>query len=67
MSDEVLPTIFEGRVHRDEGRPVTLGELLMGLQDAGRLAEEQRTRERIAKERRDAFQPLVRDSKEAFT
>ena len=54
-ADEVLPTIFEGRVHRDEGRPVTLGELLMGLQDAGRLAEEQRTRERIAKERRDAL------------
>ena len=54
-ADDVLPTIFEGRVHRDEGRPVTLGELLMGLQDAGRLAEEQRTRERIAKERRDAL------------
>ena len=43
-ADDVLPTIFEGRVHRDEGRPVTLGELLMGLQEAGRLAEEQRTR-----------------------
>ena len=54
-ADEVLPTIFEGRVHRDEGRPVTLGELLMGLQEAGRLAEEQRTRERIAKERREAL------------
>ena len=27
----------------------------MGLQEAGRLAEEQRTRERIAKERRDAL------------
>lgn len=54
-ADNVLPTIFEGRVHRDEGRPVTLGELLMGLQEAGRLAEEQRTRERIAKERRDAL------------
>lgn len=54
-ADGVLPTIFEGRVHRDEGRPVTLGELLMGLQEAGRLAEEQRTRERIAKERRDAL------------
>ena len=54
-ADDVLPTIFEGRVHRDEGRPVTLGELLMGLQEAGRLAEEQRTRERIAKERREAL------------
>ena len=54
-ADDVLPTIFEGRVHRDEGRPVTLGELLIGLQEAGRLAEEQRTRERIAKERREAL------------
>ena len=31
-----------------------MGELLLGLQDASRLAEEQRTRERIAKERREA-------------
>mgnify|MGYP001285916549 FL=1 len=54
-ADDVLPSIFEGRVHRDEGRPVTLGELLMGLQEAGRLAEEQRTRERIAQERREAL------------
>ena len=54
-ADDVLPSIFEGRVHREEGRPVTLGELLMGLQEAGRLAEEQRTRERIAQERRGAF------------
>ncbi len=54
-ADEVLPSIFEGRVHREEGRPVTLGELLMGLQEAGRLAEEQRTRERIAHERREAL------------
>jgi chromatin segregation and condensation protein Rec8/ScpA/Scc1 (kleisin family) len=55
-ADEVLPSIFEGRIHRDESRPVTLGELLMGLQDAGRLAEEQRLREQIAKERREAHQ-----------
>lgn len=53
-ADDALPSIFEGRIHRDEGRPVTLGELLMGLQDASRIAEEQRTRERIAKERREA-------------
>jgi predicted nucleic acid-binding protein len=46
--------MFEGRIHRDESRPVTLGELLMGLQDAGRLASEQRLREEIAKERREA-------------
>ncbi|SUZ94530.1 uncharacterized protein METZ01_LOCUS47384, partial [marine metagenome] len=55
-ADEVLPSIFEGRIHRDESRPVTLGELLLGLQDAGRLAEEQRLREQIAKERREAHQ-----------
>ena len=53
-ADEVLPSMFEGRIHREEGRPVTLGELLMGLQAAGRLSEEQRMREQIAKERREA-------------
>ena len=53
-ADEALPSIFEGRIHGKEGRPVTLGELLLGLKDAGRIAEEQRTRERIAKERREA-------------
>ena len=37
-ADEALPSIFEGRIHRDQGRPVTLGELLLGLQDASRLA-----------------------------
>ena len=53
-ADEALPSIFEGRIHGKEGRPVTLGELLLGLKDAGRIAEELRTRERIAKERREA-------------
>ena len=53
-ADEALPQMFEGRIHRDESRPVTLGELLMGLQDACRLAAEQRLREEIAKERREA-------------
>ena len=51
-ASETLPQMF----HRDESRPVTLGELLMGLQDAGRLAAEQRMREEIAKERRDAHE-----------
>ncbi len=41
-ASDVLPTMFEGRIHREEGRPVTLGELLMGLQAAGRLSEEQK-------------------------
>ncbi len=53
-ADEALPSMFEGRIHREEGRPVTLGELLLGLKDASRIAEEQRTRERIARERREA-------------
>ena len=53
-ADEVLPSIFEGRIHREEGRPVTLGELLLGLRDAGKSAEDQRLREKIAKERREA-------------
>ena len=53
-ASDVLPSMFEGRIHRDEGRPVTLGELLMGLQAAGRLSEEQKIREQIAKERREA-------------
>mgnify|MGYP006131695017 CR=1 FL=1 len=53
-ASDVLPSMFEGRIHREEGRPVTLGELLMGLQNAGRLSEEQKMREQIAKERREA-------------
>jgi len=53
-ADDALPSMFEGRIHGKEGRPVTLGELRMGLKDASRIAEEQRTRERIAKERREA-------------
>ena len=53
-ADEALPQMIEGRIHRDESRPVTLGELLLGLQDAGRLAAAARLREEIAKERREA-------------
>ena len=53
-ADDALPSMFEGRIHGKEGRHVTLGELLLGLKDASRIAEEQRTRERIAKERREA-------------
>ena len=55
-ADDSLPSMFEGRIHREEGRPVTLGELLLGLKDASRIAEEQRIRERIAKERREAHE-----------
>ncbi|HJM29801.1 MAG TPA: hypothetical protein QF525_01260 [Candidatus Thalassarchaeaceae archaeon] len=53
-ADEVLPSMFEGRIHRGESRPVTLSELLMGLQSAKQISEDQRLREEIAKERREA-------------
>jgi chromatin segregation and condensation protein Rec8/ScpA/Scc1 (kleisin family) len=53
-ADGVLPSMFEGRIHREESRPVTLGELLMGLQSAKKISEEQILREQIAKERREA-------------
>ena len=58
-ASDVLPTMLEGRIHREEGRPVTLGELLMGLQAAGRLSEEQKMREEIAKERREANEKAI--------
>ena len=53
-ADTVLPSMFEGRIHREESRPVTLGELLMGLQSAKQISEDLKLREQIAKERREA-------------
>ena len=53
-ADNVLPSMFEGRIHREESRPVTLGELLMGLQSAKQISEDLKLREQIAKERREA-------------
>ena len=53
-ADTVLPSMFEGRIHRGESRPVTLGELLMGLQSAKQISEDLKLREQIAKERREA-------------
>ena len=53
-ADSVLPSMFEGRIHRDESRPVTLLELLMGLQSAKQISEDLKLREQIAKERREA-------------
>ena len=44
-ADEVLPTLFDGRVRRDEGRPVTLGELLSAFKDAADDAEALQQRE----------------------
>ena len=43
------PTLFDGRIKRDEGRPVTLAELLSCLSEAHNEAEERRLRE-IARE-----------------
>jgi hypothetical protein len=53
-ADSVLPSMFEGRIHREESRPVTLLELLMGLQSAKQISEDLKLREQIAKERREA-------------
>ena len=53
-ADNVLPSMFEGRIHRKASRPVTLGELLMGLQSAKQISEDLKLREQIAKERREA-------------
>ena len=44
-ADELLPSLFGERVRRDEGRPVTLGELLSAFKDAAEDAEEIKLRE----------------------
>ncbi len=44
-ADELLPKLFDGRVRRDEGRPVTLGELLSAFKDAADDAEALKVRE----------------------
>jgi chromatin segregation and condensation protein Rec8/ScpA/Scc1 (kleisin family) len=43
--DEILPSLFDERIRRDEGRPVTLGELLSAFKDAADDAEELKIRE----------------------
>ena len=40
-----LPDLLDGRIKREEGRPVTLAELLLSLQGAHQEAEERRIRE----------------------
>lgn len=52
-ADSVLPSLFDERVRRAEGRPVTLGELLSAFKDAADDAEELKLREanRIAHEK----------------
>ena len=44
-ADNALSLIFDERVRRDEGRPVTLGELLSAFKDAADDAEELHLRE----------------------
>ncbi|MBL6884274.1 MAG: hypothetical protein ISR21_01100 [Candidatus Poseidoniaceae archaeon] len=44
-ADEFLPDLLENRVRRDEGRPVTLVELLSAFKDASDDAESLRLRE----------------------
>ena len=53
---EDLPSMFEGRIQREEGRPVTLGELLLGLKAASRISQEESLRMKIAEERRKALE-----------
>ena len=45
-ADDVLENLFDERVRRDEGRPVTLGELLSALKDAADDADAQKIREK---------------------
>lgn len=52
-ADEVLPNLFDERIRRDEGRPVTLAELLSAFKDAADDAASLKQREinRIEHER----------------
>ena len=45
QADEILPSLFDERIRREEGRPVTLGELLSAFKDAAEDAEELKVRE----------------------
>ena len=45
-ADDVLENLFDERVRRDEGRPVTLGELLSALKDAADDADALKLREK---------------------
>lgn len=45
QTTDALPNLLDGRVKREEGRPVTLSELLMSLQDAQAEAANRRLRE----------------------
>ncbi len=56
-ADDILPKLFGERVRRDEGRPVTLGELLSAFKDAADDAEGLRLRE----ENRLAHQEELKD------
>lgn len=44
-ADEVLPSLFDERLRREEGRPVTLAELLSAFKDAADDASELKQRE----------------------
>jgi chromatin segregation and condensation protein Rec8/ScpA/Scc1 (kleisin family) len=45
QADDILPSLFDERIRREEGRPVTLGELLSAFKDAAEDAEELKIRE----------------------
>jgi hypothetical protein len=46
-ADATLPSLFDGRLRRPEGRPTTLGELLAAFKDAADDAEALQERERV--------------------
>ena len=46
-ADATLPSLFDGRLRRPEGRPPTLGELLAAFKDAADDAEALQERERV--------------------
>ena len=45
QTTDALPDLLDGRIKREEGRPVTLAELLLSLQDAREASEERAIRE----------------------
>ena len=49
QTTDALPNLLDGRIKREEGRPVTLAELLMSLQSVQQEVEERRIREKSRK------------------
>ena len=63
QAGDALPNLFDGRIKRDAGRPVTLGELLLSLADAHDEAAERRLREESRKKHRIDVQNAIANVK----